>query len=142
MFSLPFVNALHKLFNVFNFLNPFFCTSTGNGFDWFPSHIHHQISFCCLQVSYKHLSRIVCYFYLKSSSRLHQKMIIKLHYLFVGQTVLRGRGDTPINKNQALDIDGPNAVILTTETINYNFRRTKRFCDFYLYITSLVFGSS
>ncbi|WZZ77850.1 hypothetical protein YC2023_098422 [Brassica napus] len=25
---------------------------------WFPSHIHHQIAFCSLQVSYEHLSRI------------------------------------------------------------------------------------
>lgn len=44
-------------------------------------------------------------------------MIIELYLLFVGQTVLRGRGDTAINKNQALDIVEPNAVIHTIETI-------------------------
>ncbi|KAF8069786.1 hypothetical protein N665_1135s0003 [Sinapis alba] len=44
---------------------------------------------------------------------------------FGGQISPRRRRDTAINKNQALDIDEPNAVILTIKTIYlYNFMRS------------------
>ncbi|CAF2042799.1 unnamed protein product, partial [Brassica napus] len=52
---------------------------------WFPSHIHHQIAFCSLQVSYEHLSRI-------SNSPKEKKRY---------------------SHKQALDIDDANTVSIT-----------------------------